>query len=135
MASEIFVRWRKELLDKVEWLSKVLFQKASANVELYPLALAVAVEFECPVSEGTPSATGPRTGLQDPIYSSMNSAVVLSHLGIEQASKVSEGEFRQILEDYANGGIAKLFDVLEQSRDPLGTLVELLNSTIEEQTG
>lgn len=131
MAAEIFVRWRKELLEDVEFLGKVLFNKSKANMELYLLSLAVAVEFQCPTSEGTPSATGPRTGQKDPIYASLTSAVALHHFGAAALSDITEDDFRVVLENYANGGITKLSELLADSQDPLGTLIEILSSRAE----
>lgn len=134
MSQEIWVRWAQDAVDDAKWLSAELFNsKKAENTKLFLICLAIGIRHSCPRESGYLTAnTGPRTGLNSPNYKALMAAAVLHHFGPEETDQLTSEQIIEVLQNYANGGLKRLVQILEGSNDRLGTLVTELNGLLQQ---
>lgn len=132
MNTNLFIRWAEDSLDDVAWVSSELFNKKNANTEMLALCLALAVRFSCPrVGDYSASNTGPRTAIKDEELRAIMATTLLHEFGAEGVANLDESAIEPTLQNYANGGLRKLVDLLGGSEDKIGSLVAALEGLLE----
>jgi len=134
MNQDIWVRWATDSVDDARWLSSELFNsKKAENTKLFLICLAIGIRHSCPREGSYQTAnTGPRTGLNSPNYRVLMAAAVLHHFASEVPEGLTSDQTIDVLQNYANGGLRRLVEILEDSKDRLGTLVTELNGLLQE---
>lgn len=131
MSADLFIRWAEDSLDDVSWISAELFDKKNANTDMLALCLAIAVKYSCPRRDTyNPSGTGPRTATKDEKLRVVMASTVLVEFGAEGASGLDQALIESTVQNYANGGLKKLVDLLGDSDDKVGALVNTLEGLL-----